>query len=53
MKLSSLLGILVQMGVLKCLQYRMYWSPKTRASVIADVMGLTRFENLKRFYSSE
>ena len=28
----------------------MYWSPKTRSPIIANVMGLTRFENLKRFF---
>ena len=49
-EIEQFIGILVQMGVLKYPQYQMYWSPKTRASVITDVMGLTRFENLKRFF---
>ena len=43
-------GIFIQMGILKYPQYRMYWSPQTRTPIIADVMGLTRFENLKRFF---
>ena len=28
----------------------MHWTPKTRISVIADAVGVTRFEKLKRFF---
>ena len=28
----------------------MYWSRDTQIPVIAEVMGVTRFENLKRFF---
>ena len=49
-EIEQFIGIIVQMGILKYPQYRMYWSPKTRSPIIANVMGLTRFENLKRFF---
>ena len=38
------------MGILKLPRYRMYWSTKTRIPVIADAMGVTRIEKLKRFF---
>ena len=49
-EIEQFIGIIVQMGILKYPQYRMYWPPKTRSPIIANVMGLTRFENLKRFF---
>ena len=49
-EIEQFIGILVQMGVMKYPQYRMYWSPETRLPLIANVMPLQRFENLKRFF---
>ena len=51
-EIEQFIGILVQMGVMKYpqYQYRMYWSPETRLPLIANVMPLQRFENLKRFF---
>ena len=43
--MEQFLGMLVQMGVIKYPQYRMYWSPSKCAPAIADVMPLQRFEN--------
>ena len=43
--MEQFLGMLVQMGVIKYPQYRMYWSPSKCAPEIADVMPLQRFEN--------
>ena len=38
------------MGTLNYPQYRMYWDPTSRIPLIANVMGLTRFEILKRYF---
>ena len=38
------------MGILKYPQYRMYWDPTTWIPLIANVMGLTHFENIKRYF---
>ena len=38
------------MGTLNYPQYRMYWDPTNRIPLIANVMGLTRFEILKRYF---
>ena len=49
-EIKQFIGILVQMGVLKYPQYRMYWSPETRWPLAANVVPRKRFENLKRFF---
>ena len=49
-EIEQFLGAIIIMGILKLPRYRMYWSPKTRIPVIADAMGVTRFEKLKRFF---
>ena len=49
-EIEQFVGILVEMGILKYPQYRMYWDPTTRIPLIANVMGLTRFENIKRYF---
>ena len=49
-EIEQFVGILVEMGILKYPQYRMYWDPTTRIPIIANVMGLTRFENIIRYF---
>ena len=49
-EIEQFVGILVEMGILKYPQYRMYWDPTTRIPLISSVMGLTRFGNIKRYF---
>ena len=49
-EIEQFLGTLIMMGIIKLPRYRMYWSPSKRFPIIADAMGLTRFEKLKRFF---
>ena len=49
-EIKQFLKILIMMGEIKLPRYRMYWSQDTQIPVIAEVMGVTRFENLKRFF---
>ena len=49
-EIEQFIGILVQMGIMKYPQYRMYWSPESRLTLIANSMPLQRFKNLKRFF---
>ena len=49
-EIEQFVGILVEMGILKYPQYRMYWDPTTWIPLIANVMGLTHFENIKRYF---
>ena len=48
-EIEKFTGILTQMGIMKYPQYRMYWSPETKLPLIANIMPLQRFENLKHF----
>ena len=48
-EIEQFIGILVMKGIISYPQYRMYWSPDIYTPVIADVISLKRFENLKRF----
>ena len=52
-EIEQFIGILVQMGVMKYPQYCMYWLPETRLPLIANVMSLQRFENLKRVHIND
>ena len=45
MEIEQYIGIITQMDILNYPQYRMYWDPTSRIPLIANVMGLTRFEN--------
>ena len=49
-EIEQYIGILMMMGILKYPQYRMYWSPYTKCSAITEVMGLKRFEIIKRYF---
>ena len=49
-EIKQILGILIMMGVIKLPRYQIYWSQDTQIPVNAEVMGVTRFENLKRFF---
>ena len=50
MEIVQYIRIITQMGILNYPQYRMCWDPTSRIPVIANVMGLTRFEILKLYF---
>ena len=49
-EMEQFLGVLIKMGIVKLPRYRMYWAQDTRIPSIADVMSVTRFERLKRYF---
>ena len=49
-EIQQFIGILILMGILKYLQYRMYWSQFMRCSSISEIMSVKRFETIKRFF---
>ena len=48
-EIRKFIGISIYMGIIKFPQYRMYWSSEYRFPLIADVMGLTRYEMIKQY----
>lgn len=48
--MDQFVEMLMQIGVVKCHQYRMHWSASKCTIAIADVMPLQQFENLKLFF---
>ena len=49
-EIEQFLGILIFSSILESSDYRTYWQPATRWHCIADVMGINRFEKLKRYF---
>lgn len=49
-EIEKFFAIILYSGIIETPSYRDYWSPKTRVSCIADIMGLTRFEKLKQYF---
>ena len=49
-EIQQFIGILTLMGILKYLQYKMYWSQFTRCSSITEIMSVKRFKTIKRFF---
>jgi Transposase IS4 len=46
-ELLQFVGIIFYMSIVKIPRARMYWSPGTRCSPVADTMPLKRFEEIK------
>ena len=44
------IAITMTMGIVKLPTMRMYWNPSYRIGIIADTMGLNRFETIKRYF---
>ena len=45
-EITSLIGIMMKMGIVKLPQYRLYWSQQLRYPPVADVMSCNRFQQL-------
>ena len=49
-EMCSFISIIILMGVCKLPSYRLYWNPKYRFEPIARLMGLTRYETIKKYF---
>ena len=47
-ELEQFIAILFQMSIVKMPQARMYWSKECRYALVADIMPVNRFEEIKR-----
>ena len=49
-EMCSFISITILMGICKLPSYRLYWNPSYRFEPIAKLMGLTRFETIKKCF---